>query len=90
MEFQRITPNICFEEPEVVDSGNADHTQRLLDLLDMELSGSSTAASKTALLKRIENVLQELKPYTVEQVAKVEEEVFETFTFSASDAGTVH
>jgi hypothetical protein len=83
MNFQRITPNIHFEELETVASGQeADQSERLLDLLDMELSG--TKASQSALLQRVENVLRELTPYTTEQQDTAEDEVFETFTFATS------
>ena len=83
MNFQRVTPNIRFDEPEIIDNGKtADQDQRLLDLLDMELSG--TRANQGALLQRVECVLKELAPYTTEHTDRAEEEVFETFTFATS------
>jgi hypothetical protein len=86
MNFQRVTPNIRFDEPEIIDTSSADQSERLLDLLEMELSG--TKANQTALLQRVEGVLRELAPYTAEKQVIIEEEVFETFTFAS--APTTH
>ncbi len=85
----RVVPVIHFEP---LDNGanvatdTANHDERLLDLLDLELSG--TKDSPYARLQTVRAVLDALEPLTTQPSRQDEEELLEVFTFHTMSQAT--